>query len=102
MDLGIEGRVAMVTDEKIPWKNRLTRLYLIESGSYGGNSGSPVFFHLGSDRKPGVLFLGSPTIKLAGVMKGAFLDHHPLQEVETDMVCPRFFGGRLLDSRCRR
>ena len=65
------GRVAMVTDE---------------NGSYRGNSGSPVFFHLGSDRKPGVLSLGGPTIKLAGVMKGAFLDRHPLQEVETDTL----------------
>jgi len=41
------GRVALITDEKIKFADQHAQLYLIESGSYGGNSGSPVFFYLG-------------------------------------------------------
>ena len=80
------GRVALVTDEKIEWQGKLMDLYLIEAGSYGGNSGSPVFFYLGSDREPGSLMVGSPIIKLAGVMQGTFLDVHEIKVVETKEV----------------
>lgn len=44
------GKVALIPDEKIEWKNetdnslQLKDLYLIESFSFPGNSGSPVFF----------------------------------------------------------
>lgn len=78
------GRVALVTDEKIEWQGKKMSLYLIEAGSYGGNSGSPVFFHLGSDREPGNLIVGPPILKLAGVMQGTFLDAQEIKEVETN------------------
>lgn len=80
------GRVALVSDEKIPWDGRLMDLYLIEAGSYGGNSGSPVFFYLGSDREPGGLVVGAPILKLAGVMQGTFLDAQEIKAVETKKV----------------
>ena len=80
------GRVALVTNEKIEWQGKLMDLYLIEAGSYGGNSGSPVFFYLGSDREPGSLMIGSPILKLAGVMKGTFLDAHEIKVVETKEI----------------
>jgi len=80
------GRVALVTDEKIEWQKKLMDLYLIEAGSYGGNSGSPVFFYLGSDREPGSLIVGSPILKLAGVMQGTFLDVHEIKVVETKEI----------------
>lgn len=80
------GRVALVTDEKINWQGKRMDLYLIEAGSYGGNSGSPVFFYLGSDRMPGGLVLGQPVLKLAGVMQGTFLDAHEIEVVETKKV----------------
>ena len=80
------GRVALVTDEKIEWQGKLMDLYLIEAGSYGGNSGSPVFFYLGSDREPGSIVIGSPILKLAGVMQGTFLDAHEIKVVETKKV----------------
>lgn len=80
------GRVALVTDEKIEWQGELMDLYLVEAGSYGGNSGSPVFFYLGSDREPGSLMIGSPILKLAGVMKGTFLDAQEIKVVETKEV----------------
>ncbi len=72
------GRVAMVTEEPILWKEpwdkrpQKLQLYLIETQSYGGNSGSPVFFYFGLDRIPGRLSLGGPVLKLAGIMKGSF------------------------------
>lgn len=77
------GRVALVTDEKIEWDGTPNELYLIEAASYGGNSGSPVFFYLGSDREPGTLVVGSPILRLAGIMQGTFLDHQPIRVVET-------------------
>jgi len=80
------GRVALVTEEKIPWQGKRMHLYLIEAGSYGGNSGAPVFFYLGSDREPGSLVLGSPVLKLAGVMQGSFLDAKEIKVVETKKV----------------
>ena len=80
------GRVALVTDEKIEWQGKPMDLYLIEVGSYGGNSGSPVFFYLGSDREPGSIVIGSPILKLAGVMQGTFLDAHEIKVVETKKV----------------
>lgn len=80
------GRVSLITDEKIRFVDQDAQLYLIESGSYGGNSGSPVFFYLGSDRTPGMLVVGSPILKLAGVMSGSFLDLQPVSAVETARV----------------
>jgi Trypsin-like peptidase domain len=78
------GRVAMVSGEKVPWKDgpnspeQEADLYLLETQSYGGNSGSPVFFYLGPDRLPGQLYMGAE-IKLAGVMRGTFLNGSPIQ-----------------------
>jgi len=81
------GRVALVTDEKIEWElGKQMDLYLIEAGSYGGNSGSPVFFSLGSDREPGSIIIGSPIYKLAGVMQGTFLDAQKVKFAETESV----------------
>jgi len=81
------GRVALVTDEKLEWEpGKQMDLYLIEAGSYGGNSGSPVFFYLGSDRNPGSLVVGSPVIKLAGIMQGTYRDAQEIKFVETKNV----------------
>ena len=80
------GRVALLTEEKIDWNGELLDLYLVESGSFGGSSGSPVFFYFGSDRRPGVLALGPPVIKIAGIMKGTFQDVQPLKTIETAKI----------------
>lgn len=80
------GRVALVTDEKVDWGGTLMDLYLIESYSFGGNSGSPVFFYLGSDREPGSIILGQPQLFLAGVMMGAFQDVRPIQALQTNTI----------------
>lgn len=80
------GRVALVTEEKIPWGGTKMDLYLMESASYGGNSGSPVFFYLGSDRTPGSLIVGPPELRLAGIMMGAFQDIQPVKTVQTNSI----------------
>jgi len=80
------GRVALVTDEKVNWNGVQTSLYLIESGSYGGNSGAPVYFYLGPDREPGSLVLGPPELYLAGVMMGSFNDAKKVRQIETNSM----------------
>jgi hypothetical protein len=78
------GRVAMFPDQSLPWPNapggapQNQQLYLFETQSYGGNSGSPVFFSLGSDRNPGSMVVGPPIIKLAGIMHGRYNEANPV------------------------
>jgi hypothetical protein len=84
------GRVAMIPEERIVWRDdpsqppQRVELYLLETQSYGGNSGSPVFFYLGADRSPGSLVLGEPVLKLAGVMRGNFNEPRPIGLVMTE------------------
>ncbi len=80
------GRVALITDEKVRFGDYDADLYLLETASYGGNSGSPVFFYLGADRQPGSLVVGPPVVKLAGVMSGTFLDVEPIKAVDTARI----------------
>lgn len=77
------GHVALIADEKIPWKNECTDqsedrdLYLIESQSFGGNSGSPVFFSFGATREPGMLRLSTtPNVLLAGIISGHYQERN--------------------------
>ncbi|OQW34138.1 MAG: hypothetical protein A4C66_03850 [Nitrospira sp. HN-bin3] len=68
------GRLALLTDEKIPWNGRLLNLYLIETHASPGVSGSPVFFRPSPWREPRTFRLDTPTLLLAGVLKGYFGD----------------------------
>lgn len=73
------GKVSLMSDEKIEWKEdnkpiKYLDLYLLECQSYGGNSGSPVFFQLNPMRNPSQLNLGGQVIFLAGLMTGSFLN----------------------------
>jgi hypothetical protein len=78
------GRVALLSEEKINWDGVPTDLYLIESASYGGNSGAPVFIQLGPIRGSSAITIGAQEIRLAGVMKGAFEQARPLVVANTD------------------
>ena len=103
------GRVALITHERIPWKGQPTNLYLIESQSFGGNSGSPVFFRLAVDRTPGILAFRQSDLLLAGVIKGSFLEPSEVQYVERGRIpvsvenlgisaVPAYLLDELLDS----
>jgi hypothetical protein len=86
------GRMAMFPDETVPWidyegqPQEQAQLYLIEIQSYGGNSGSPVFFSLGASeqRAPqgAVLLNASPLLKLSGIMRGRFNDIQPVRIIQ--------------------
>jgi len=87
------GRVAMLPEEKIHWQENgkpaeMVELYLLETQSYGGNSGSPVFFFLGNDRVSGSIVLGPPVIKLAGIMRGSFNENRAIGFVQSAAVPP--------------
>jgi hypothetical protein len=73
------GKVALITDEKIDWVTGKTDLYLMEANAYPGNSGAPVFFQVGNERANGSIVLGSPLIKLAGVLSGTYFDRQPIK-----------------------
>lgn len=75
------GRLAMITDEKIPWSDEMVSLYLIEAHSTHGNSGAPVFFRPNLQREPGVFIPGRQGLYLAGILKGFF--HEPDQEASS-------------------
>lgn len=80
------GKVALITDEKILWQVNnqpsYQDLYLLECQSFGGNSGSPVFFELNPLRKSGAITLGPRQFFLAGVMTGTFLDAKETQRIK--------------------
>ncbi|HYX72829.1 MAG TPA: hypothetical protein VE732_08660, partial [Nitrososphaera sp.] len=85
------GRVALISDEPIDFINFKkeaikTDLLIIEAQSYGGNSGSPVFYYIGSDRNPGALVVGPPILKLAGVMSGSFTDIVQVKTAQTAVI----------------
>jgi Trypsin-like peptidase domain len=87
------GRVALISEERITWKEadkpvEQLELYLIETLSFGGNSGSPVFFSLGADRIPGYRTIGRPVLKLAGIMKGSFNQGTPVSFVQNTPAVP--------------
>jgi hypothetical protein len=74
------GRVAMLPQEKVNFYGVTEDLMLAEVFSFGGNSGSPVFYYEGMERENGnAIVFGAPTMKLAGVMQGFFLgNEHPI------------------------
>lgn len=78
----------VIPDEKVEWKQgknqppKMLDLYLLECQSFGGNSGSPVFFQLNPFRNLGEL--RQSQIFLAGIMMGSFLNGSEIQVFETD------------------
>lgn len=82
------GKVALMTDEKIDWHEKgkssiKTNLFLIECQTFGGNSGSPVFFQIGPKLESGEFAIGPPSFYLAGIVKGSFLNASETQNIET-------------------
>lgn len=70
------GKVALMSDEKIEWQEKgsapkLLDLYLMEFFSFGGNSGSPVFFQPTSGLN---IAQNEAPIYLAGLVRGSYHD----------------------------
>lgn len=67
------GKVALIPEERVPFEGNYSFLYLLETTSFGGNSGSPVFFKLSPNRDTGNLIVGAQTqYYLAGTMRGYY------------------------------
>lgn len=77
------GRIALISDEKIQFMKRMRDLLLVDTFSFGGNSGSPVFVYLGADRQPGSLVVGPPLLKLVGIMSGSYSKGVRIMEIQT-------------------
>jgi hypothetical protein len=82
------GKLAMIPEEKITFAGVPTEGYLMEAFSFGGNSGSPVFFYPSADNNPGSMMLGPVPIKIAGVMKGFFGDIEPIALLQPPTAVP--------------
>lgn len=77
------GRVSMLPEERIPWIGEMTELYLFETFSFGGNSGSPVYFDIAESQSVGTYVVGGPSVRFAGVMLGYFGNGREIGFVET-------------------
>ncbi|MBN2213973.1 MAG: trypsin-like peptidase domain-containing protein [Bacteroidales bacterium] len=66
------GRVALISKEKVLFDNQLMDLYLIETTSFGGNSGSPLFFRLGTRRLDNRIIVENYEYYLGGIIQGYF------------------------------
>jgi hypothetical protein len=83
----------MLPEDRITWQEngqppQVVELYLVETQSYGGNSGSPVFFLFGADRNPGSIIIGPSVLKLAGIMRGSFNESRLIGFVQPAAVPP--------------
>lgn len=87
------GKVSSLTDEKIRITNptqqpKFAHLYLFETHSIGGFSGSPVFFEIDRLSIVNQIHFGNPEVYLAGVMKGHYDDLiiSPVLEVKDNIL----------------
>ncbi len=71
------GHIALVTNERINFVGFKRELILIESFTFGGNSGSPVFIRLPNDH-----------LKLIGIMNGYFNTIDPIRIIKADADIP--------------
>ena len=81
------GRVALLPTENIFWdsSNAKQNLFLVETTTYGGNSGSPLFSYSSPFSLNGSLNVGDPKIKLAGIIKGYSGEKTPVEYVQSSM-----------------
>lgn len=72
------GRISLITDEKIDWVGMKREMMLLETSSFGGNSGSPVYFKV-------PLSNGLYKIILGGVLNGTYRDYAEIKVIETSV-----------------
>ena len=70
------GRIALITDEKIEWVGMKREMLLVETSSFGGNSGSPIYFKIISPN-------GLTKLILGGVLNGTYRDVAEIKVIET-------------------
>lgn len=70
------GKISLLTNEKIDWIGVKREMILIESSSFGGNSGSPVYFQVVHPN-------GYKQLILGGVLSGTYRDLAEIQVLKT-------------------
>ena len=77
------GKIALVSEEKIDWVKGKSDLILVETSSYGGNSGSPIYFKIPIPNS----FNGYQLI-LGGILSGTFRDLAEIKVIENSNIVP--------------
>ncbi|MBK7227087.1 MAG: trypsin-like peptidase domain-containing protein [Saprospiraceae bacterium] len=73
------GRIALITNEKIEWVGMKREMLLLETSSYGGNSGSPVYFKINLPKGLHKLILG-------GILNGTYRDAAEIKTIENSAI----------------
>ena len=90
------GKMSLITDEKLLWdsaKNELSNLFLVETTTFGGNSGSPVFSYDLPYRFIDTLNHHDPlkdSVKFIGIIKGSYLENVPIGFKQTSNMIPTY------------
>ena len=95
------GKIALLTDERVEFQKMFRELYLVETASYGGNSGSPVFFFspLSNSAYLGGIMLGYFGVPVQGIaLKKSTEITIPVQNAGIAAVIPAYLLLRILNS----
>jgi len=81
------GRISLLPTEEILWDNADAKqdLFLVETTTYGGNSGSPIFSYNTPFQFNGGINVGSSNVKLAGIIKGYSGEKTPVEYIKASM-----------------
>jgi hypothetical protein len=81
------GRIALLPKEKILWDSSQNNqdLFLVETSTYGGNSGSPLFSYKSNSTFDGSMEVGDRQVRLAGIVKGYSGEKTPIEFVQASM-----------------
>lgn len=81
------GRISLLPTEEILWDNADAKqdLFLVETTTYGGNSGSPLFSYNTPFKFNGGINVGSSNVKLAGIIKGYSGEKTPVEYIKASM-----------------
>jgi hypothetical protein len=70
------GRIALIPEERLDWVGMKREMLLVETSSFGGNSGSPVYFTINFPN-------GTRKLALGGVLNGTYRDAAEIRVIET-------------------
>ena len=81
------GRISLLPSEDILWDNTDAKqdLFLVETTTYGGNSGSPMFSYNTPFQFNGSINVSSSDVKLAGIIKGYSGEKTPVEYIKASM-----------------
>jgi V8-like Glu-specific endopeptidase len=84
------GKVALIPEEKVQWDTGedFSDLIFVETTTFGGNSGSPIFSLPSSTRIDGGVTIGGSPVKLIGIIKGYYKEDSAIGLVEASSKTP--------------